>query len=102
MSDSDTIVQERTKEDISVDEPGKYKVIMHNDDKSSFDIVILILQTVFHKTPEEAADIAMAIHLSNMGVVGVYTKEVAEEKTHEATGMARSQGYPLVVTFEAE
>lgn len=102
MSDSDTITRERTEEDTSVDEPGKFKVIMHNDDKTTFDCVSLILQTVFYKTPEEAEAITMAIHNSNRGIVGVYTKEVAEEKTNEAVSVARSLGFPLAVTFEPE
>lgn len=102
MSDENTNVIERTREDISVDEPGKYKVIMHNDDETPFDVVIAILQLVFHKTTEEAAGIAMAIHTSDRGVVGVFTKEIAEEKTSEAIKLARSAGSPLEVTSEPE
>lgn len=102
MSDADTITRERTEENTSVDEPGKYKVIMHNDDKTTFDVVMAILEIVFYKTPEEATEITMAIHHSERGVVGVYTKEVAEEKTSEAMSMARTAGFPLVVTFEPE
>jgi ATP-dependent Clp protease adaptor protein ClpS len=102
MSDADEITQERTEEDTSVDEPGKFKVIMHNDDKTTFECVNLILQIVFYKTPDEAEAITMAIHTSDRGVVGVYTKEVAEEKASEAMSMARGFGFPLEVTFEPE
>lgn len=102
MSDTDTITKTRTKEDISVDEPGKYIVVMHNDDKTTFECVSAILQIVFHKTPEEAVEITMAIHNSERGVVGAYTKEIAEEKTEEAIKLAREHGFPLVVTAEPE
>lgn len=101
-TDTDTITKTRSTEDISVDEPGKYKVVMHNDDQTTFEIVIAILQLVFYKTPEEAGDIATAIHNSERGIVGVYSKEIAEEKTEEAIRFARGHGFPLVVTAEPE
>ncbi len=81
--------------------PGQYMVIMHNDDKTTFDFVIFILSSVFNKTQEEAADIAADIHEKGKGVAGgPYSREVAEEKIEDTVQTARHYGFPLQVTLE--
>lgn len=81
-------------------EPNKFKVIFHNDEKTTYDFVIISLVTIFHKTPEQAFDLTQIIHMSGAGIAGIYTKEVAEMKTQETINTARQQGFPLVVTYE--
>jgi len=93
-------VQDKVEEQIKVEEPRKYKVILHNDEKTTFDFVIHVLQTVFFKTFDEAIELTKHVHLSGSAIVGVYTKEIAEEKTLEAVTLARGNGFPLAVTYE--
>jgi ATP-dependent Clp protease adaptor protein ClpS len=85
-----------------VEKPRMYKVLLHNDDFTSMEFVVLILQTVFNKAPEVAHTIMMAVHQQGIGVAGVYTFEVAEAKVLKVTQMARAQEFPLLVTLEEE
>lgn len=98
-TDSDVI--EKIDESIKVQEPKMYKVLLHNDDITTFDFVILILVRIFHRSVEDAAEITKAIHLSGYGIAGApYTREIAEEKSNETVNFSRANGFPLTTTFE--
>jgi ATP-dependent Clp protease adaptor protein ClpS len=97
-----TDVLERVEVDLFTIPPKMYKVILHNDDRTTFEFVMVILQQIFHKSLEEAAHITLTIHENGKAVVAIYTKEIAEEKVHEVTSIARSYGYPLQIDCEPE
>ena len=99
MADTDTI--ERVKEVVQVREPSMYKVLLHNDDSTTFDFVINVLMKIFHKKLDEAVEITKAIHVAGQGIAGSpYTREIAEEKAHETVMYSRANGFPLTATFE--
>ncbi len=84
------------------DEPTLYKVILLNDDYSTMDFVIHVLEDVFQKSPAEAYRIMMQVHQLGSGVAGVYPWEVAETKAETVATMAKTAGFPLrAVTEEA-
>lgn len=84
------------------DEPTLYKVILLNDDYSTMDFVIHVLETVFQKSPAEAYRIMMQVHQQGSGLAGVYPWEVAETKVDTVAAMAKKAGFPLrAVTEEA-
>jgi ATP-dependent Clp protease adaptor protein ClpS len=85
-----------------VDKPPLYKVIFHNDDYTTMEFVVYVLQEVFKHTPAGATRIMLHIHKSGIGVAGVYTREVAETKIEKTLDMAREHGHPLQVTMEQE
>ena len=97
-------------EDVKIDEkiekkandPKKYKVIMLNDDVTPMEWVIGLLTAVFKHSSETARDIMLAIHNEGSSVVGIYTHEVAEQKSLEAVGASREQGFPLQLRVEKE
>ena len=93
-------IKEQIKE--TVKEPGKYKVIMLNDDATPMDFVVEILVLIFRHSEETARDLTMKIHDNGSAVVGVYTYEVAEQKSIEATKVSRENGFPLQVSIEKE
>jgi ATP-dependent Clp protease adaptor protein ClpS len=98
---SDIEVIEKIDETIKVVIPKMYKVILHNDEKTTFDFVLLTLTTIFHRTVEEAIELTQEIHVNGQGVAGApYTHEIAEEKTLETVSLARANGYPLLATYE--
>ena len=82
--------------------PKKYKVLLHNDDYTTMEFVIYILQSVFHKTLEEAEQIMLQVHVKGIGVCGVYTFEVAESKVLKVKSLAKANMHPLECTFESE
>ncbi|MBX7222335.1 MAG: ATP-dependent Clp protease adapter ClpS [Blastocatellia bacterium] len=90
----------QTKERLK--KPKLYKVLLHNDDFTTMDFVILVLTSVFHHSEEEATRIMYAVHLQGIGLAGVYSFEVAEAKVAKVTQMAREREYPLLCTMEEE
>ena len=73
---------------------------MLNDDYTTMDFVMEVLETVFLKSPAEAYRIMMLVHTQGRGVCGVYTFEVAETKAETATALARDAGFPLRAVVE--
>ncbi|HTL11844.1 MAG TPA: ATP-dependent Clp protease adapter ClpS [Bdellovibrionota bacterium] len=83
-------------------EPPKYAVILHNDDYTTMEFVIEVLQRFFHKSGEEASAIMLKVHHEGRGVAGVYTFEIAETKVAQVMQHSRSRGFPLRCTAEPQ
>jgi ATP-dependent Clp protease adaptor protein ClpS len=97
---ADIDIDEKIKQDIQ--EPGKFKVILLNDDKTPMDWVIDILMVIFKHSETTAKDITMKIHNEGSGVAGTYTYEIAEQKAIEATTASRDRGFPLQLRVDHE
>lgn len=91
-------VDARTDRDLK--EPPMYKVLLHNDDYTTMEFVVLVLMQVFHKSVEQATQIMLNVHKRGIGMCGVFTFEVAETKVQTVTGLARENGHPLKCTME--
>lgn len=83
-----------------VQPPKMYKVLMHNDDYTTMEFVVLVLQKYFNKNHEEAQTIMLAVHMRGFGVCGIFTYEVAESKVAKVVKYARDNGHPLRFTTE--
>ncbi len=88
--------------EVDLEEPKLYKVIMWNDDYTTMDFVVEILADIFHRSYDEAVEIMLAIHEKGKGVCGRYTYEIAETKIHQATKRARENQFPLRLTMERD
>jgi ATP-dependent Clp protease adaptor protein ClpS len=83
-------------------EPKLFKVLLLNDDYTTMEFVVHVLEEVFQKSPAEAYQIMMHVHVQGRGLAGIYPWEVAETKAETVITMARDAGYPLkAVTEEA-
>ncbi|MCF6201748.1 MAG: ATP-dependent Clp protease adaptor ClpS [Hydrogenimonas sp.] len=91
-----------TLNEVDLEEPKLYKVIMWNDDYTTMDFVVEILADIFHRSYDEAVEIMLAIHEKGKGVCGRYTYEIAETKIHQATKRARENQFPLRLTMERD
>ncbi len=69
----------------------KYKVIIHNDDKTTMEFVVQILAQFFNKDYLQAVKLMMEVHERGCGLAGVYPKEQAEFRIEQATGLARTR-----------
>ncbi len=92
------ILEEVEKE---VKEPDMYNVILHNDDYTTREFVVEVLQVVFHKPAIEATRIMLDVHKKGRGVVGVYTWDIAQTKVALVHRLAKEQEFPLTCTIEA-
>jgi len=93
-------VLERTRQETK--KPDLYKVLLLNDDYTTMDFVVEILETVFNKSPAEAYRIMLAVHTQGKGLCGVYPFEVAETKVETVIDLARGSGFPLRAAMEPE
>ncbi|HJL06249.1 MAG TPA: ATP-dependent Clp protease adaptor ClpS [Polyangiaceae bacterium LLY-WYZ-15_(1-7)] len=98
--EDDTGVVTRTKPEKKVKRPRLYKVLMHNDDYTTRDFVVWVLQTIFHKSENDAVRVMLHVHHNGVGVAGIYTREVAETKVAKTERLARENEYPLRLTME--
>jgi ATP-dependent Clp protease adaptor protein ClpS len=89
-------------EKISMAPPRMWKVILHNDDVTTMEFVVLVLMQIFHKSFEEAQDIMMTIHEQGKGVVGIYSFEVAATKREDTHTAARTHKFPLRADIEPD
>ena len=78
-------------------EPGKYKVVVYNDDFTTMEFVVLLLITIFRHTQESAMELTGRIHHEGKAVAGIYRFEIAEQKVFEATKLSRANSFPLVI-----
>ena len=83
-------------------EPKKYKVILLNDDFSTMEFVINVLNTVFRKSATEAESLMLTVHTKGEAVCGIYTKEIAFTKVAQVKSMAREAKFPLKAIAKEE
>ena len=97
---TDGEVLERTKQQTK--KPELFKVLLLNDDYTTMEFVVEVLETIFHKQPAEAYRIMMMVHTQGKGLCGVYPFEVAETKVATVIDRARENGCPLRAAREPE
>jgi len=104
MAKEESIVQEKIESSgrEALQEPPLYKVLLHNDDYTTMDFVVMILQTVFQKNTEEATRIMLNVHHQGTGIAGVYTREIAETKVAMVHQMAKQHQFPLRCSLEKD
>ena len=90
----------QSKKAIQTFEPQMFSVIIHNDDFTTMDFVVMILRVVFFKREKESEALMLKVHREGQAVVGHYPLDIAESKVKKAVGMARALGFPLVLTIE--
>ena len=97
---TDSELLERTRQETK--KPELYKVLLLNDDYTTMDFVVEVLETIFHKQPAEAHRIMMMVHTQGKGLCGLYPFEVAETKVATVVDRARENGFPLRAAMEPE
>jgi ATP-dependent Clp protease adaptor protein ClpS len=98
----DTGVTTKTRSEKKLKKPPLYKVLLHNDDYTTMEFVVSVLETVFdHPTPV-ATRIMLSVHHRGVGVAGSYPYEIAESKSQKVMSLARAAEFPLLCTVESE
>jgi ATP-dependent Clp protease adaptor protein ClpS len=96
QSGTGTITEKR----LNLQPPKMHKVVMHNDDYTTMEFVILVLQRFFNKSFPEAQAIMLEVHTKGFGICGIFTFEVAESKVAKVVKYARENGHPLKCSTE--
>ena len=90
-----------TESETKLEKPKLFKVILHNDDFTTMEFVVWVLESIFNMPEEQAIQVMLNVHLRGTGVAGIYTYEIAETKVEKTTSLAREHEYPLLATMEA-
>jgi ATP-dependent Clp protease adaptor protein ClpS len=83
-------------------EPEMFRVVLINDDYTTMDFVVNILELVFHKSEAEAEAIMLAVHQKGRAVVGVYTEDIARTKAAQVHTLAALKQFPLACEVELD
>ncbi len=102
MTDNERDSEVVTETDVKLEKPKLYKVILHNDDFTTMEFVVFVLQNVFLRDIGEAYVIMMKVHEEGIGIAGTYTYEVATMKSEKAMNLAKAREFPLLCTVEEE
>lgn len=89
-----------TESETRLKKPPLYRVLIHNDDFTTMEFVVYVLQTVFQRTEADAMQIMLKVHVEGIGVAGVYTYEIAEMKVEKVMSLAQASEFPLLCTME--
>ena len=91
-----------TRSDERLQRPRMWRVLLHNDDYTTQEFVVWVLEAIFQKPRGEAFAIMMSVHQSGLGVAGIFTHDVAQTKVKKTQQLAEEHEYPLLVTMEPE
>jgi ATP-dependent Clp protease adaptor protein ClpS len=83
-----------------VREPSLYQVILLNDDYSTMDFVVHVLEVFFHKSQEEATRIMLNVHQEGRGACGLFPYDVAATKVVQVNDYAHKNEMPLKCVME--
>ena len=91
-----------TQQRVHVERPRRYLVVLHNDDYTTMEFVVHVLERFFSKSQEDATRIMLHVHNHGVGICGVFTYEIAETKVTQVIDFARQHQHPLQCTMEKD
>jgi len=94
--DLDTTLDQQTEDD----QEDLAKVIIHNDDITPMDFVVIILQRIFQLSPLEAEHVMVTAHFNGLALVATLPLSEAKKRVGKAHFAAQLEGYPLMFTIE--
>ena len=100
--DIDSGSEVMTESETKLEKPKLFKVILHNDDFTTMEFVVFVLEYVFMRSQTDAFTIMLKIHNEGLGIAGIYPYEVANMKSEKAMNLAKAREYPLLCTVEEE
>ena len=79
--------------------PNRFEVILLNDDYTSMEFVVDILQKFFHKEFQAAEAIMLKIHIDGEASCGIYSYDVAQTKVSQVIEYSRNNNQPLMAVL---
>ena len=76
--------------------PKRFDVILLNDDYTTMEFVVEVLQQFFNKELKAAETIMLKIHIDGESVCGTYSYDVAQTKVTQVIDYSRQNEQPLM------
>jgi ATP-dependent Clp protease adaptor protein ClpS len=89
-----------TEDETDLEKPPLYRVLIHNDNFTTMEFVIHVLQNVFQHSESVSVRIMLNVHVQGVGIAGIYPFEIAEMKVAKVTSLAQANEFPLLCTIE--
>lgn len=96
QEDTETLVKPK----LALAPPAMYQVMLHNDDYTPMEFVVLVLEMFFNMAPARANVVMYEVHTQGLAVCGIFTRDFAETKVSQVTEFARENNFPLLCTME--
>lgn len=87
---------------VAPEDGGQAHVVIHNDEVTPMDFVVLVLRQIFLLTLPEAERVMLRAHYTGQAYVQTVSLEEAKYRVGKAHSLARAAGYPLTFSIEAE
>lgn len=100
MSTNTQIDKVKKRQSSKLKPPSSYQVLMHNDDYTTTDFVVDVLQRFFSFDIDRAIALMLRVHHEGQAVCGVFTRDVAMTKVELVRDYARQHEYPLRCSCE--
>ncbi len=78
----------------------QYKIILHNDDVTPMDFVVMVLTRFFVSDGGKAKEIMRTAHQDGTAIVDTMPLERAEFKVERAHQFSRANSFPLTFSIE--
>lgn len=88
------------REKAAVKPPKMYKVMLLNDDYTTMEFVVEVLQRFFAMELERAMQVMLKVHNEGRAVCGIYTRDIAETKVIQVSEYAKQHRHPLRCEME--
>ncbi len=95
-------IKQQPISDAETTQEDMVRVVIHNDDVTPYEFVIVILQRVFQLTPLAAEHVTFVAHTHGAAHVGTYPLSEAQKRVGKAQFAAALEGFPLRFTIEPE
>jgi ATP-dependent Clp protease adaptor protein ClpS len=87
-------------EEESIVDDSFFNVIMHNDDVTPFEYVIMVLNLIFEHPVDDALKLAMHIHQNGSAIVATLPMDEAYKSVEEVDKTNERYGFLLQTTVE--
>ena len=81
-------------------EPSLYQVMIHNDDFTPREFIVMVLEKFFYMERARAAQVMMDVQAKGRAVCGVFSKDFAEAKIDQVIEFSVSHDHPLHCSLE--
>ena len=95
-------IDTKKEEKIENKKPFLYKVLIHNDDYTPMEFVIIVLKKFFYFDNQKAEALMLKVHNQGQAVCGIYTKDIAQTKSDQINTYARDNEYPLLSSIKRD